>query len=161
MPGVVTGNDMDFVELAREIEERYRRYLRTTFYLRDPELRNSFDQALQEGRLSKGPYIEVTPAYRRGSPPQTLFPRILGNDVDAKVLSAVDGDRPLYAHQQEAIQRVTGGRNIVVATGTGSGKTECFLYPILLHLYREYLGGALTSPAGVRALVLYPMNALA
>jgi ATP-dependent helicase YprA (DUF1998 family) len=152
---------MDFIKLSAEIEERYRRYLRTTFYLRDPELRGSFDQALQAGRLAKGPYIEVAPAYRRGQEPQTLFPDIIGNTIDPKFLRAIDGDRFLYTHQEEAIRRITAGRNIVVATGTGSGKTECFLYPILLHLYREHLQGTLTTQPGIRALVLYPMNALA
>jgi len=47
-----------------------------------------------------------------------------------------------------------------VATGTGSGKTECFLLPIVNWLLREKEGGSLDQP-GVRALLLYPMNALA
>ena len=51
-------------------------------------------------------------------------------------------------------------RNIVVATGTASGKTESFLYPILFELYRQYLAGELEE-VGVRAMILYPMNALA
>ena len=55
--------------------------------------------------------------------------------------------------------RVAQGKNVVVATGTGSGKTEAFLYPILVHLYQEFQAGTLGS--GVRALILYPMNALA
>src|SRR5262245_4973817 len=152
---------MDFVRLSADIEERYRRYLRTTFYFRDPDLRASFDRALQEGRLSKGPYLEVTPAYRRGREPRILFPEAIGKPVDAGMLAALDGDRLLYAHQEDAVKRVAAGRNIVVATGTGSGKTECFLYPILLHLYREYVHGTLSNRAGIRALVLYPMNALA
>src|ERR1700751_5537077 len=76
-------------------------------------------------------------------------------------LRALDGDRALYSHQERAVQRVAAGRNILVATGTGSGKTECFLYPILLNLYREFEQGTLTARPGVRALVLYPMNALA
>jgi len=153
---------MDFIKLSAEIEGRYRRYLRTTFYLRDPDLRNSFDQALQAGTLSRGPYLEVTPAYRRGQELRTLFPKIVGRTIDPKFLEAIDGHRSLYAHQEEAIKRVAAGRNIVVATGTGSGKTECFLYPILLHLVDEYMqGGGLHSKQGVRALVLYPMNALA
>jgi ATP-dependent helicase YprA (DUF1998 family) len=152
---------MDFVKLSREIEERYRRYLKTTFHFRDPDLRRSFDQALQAGTLSKGPYLEVTPAYRRGVDPNTLFPEIVGSAIDPKFLTAIDGDRSLYAHQDEAIRRVAAGRNIVVATGTGSGKTECFLYPILLHLYREHMNGTLATRPGIRALVLYPMNALA
>jgi len=152
---------MDFVQLATEIEERYRRYLRTTFYMRDPELRTSFHQALREGRLSRGPFIEVTPAYRRGTKPQVLFPELLGDSIEESFLNGIDGDRPLYSHQEEAIRRVAAGRNVVIATGTGSGKTECFLYPILLHLYREFASSTLVNRAGVRALVLYPMNALA
>ena len=40
-------------------------------------------------------------------------------------------DRPLYAHQEQAIRKAAAGRNLVVATGTGSGKTESFLLPIL------------------------------
>ncbi len=51
-------------------------------------------------------------------------------------------------------------QNIVVATGTASGKTESFLYPILFELYKQYLTGELREP-GVRAMILYPMNALA
>jgi ATP-dependent helicase YprA (DUF1998 family) len=70
-------------------------------------------------------------------------------------------DRALHKHQEVAIRRaVTHQRNLVVATGTGSGKTECFLLPILNHFLREREAGTLGRP-GVRALLLYPMNALA
>jgi ATP-dependent helicase YprA (DUF1998 family) len=152
---------MDFVNLSAEIEDRYRRYLKTTFYFRDPDLRHSFDRALKAGTLSRGHYLEVTPAYRRGQEPKSLFPELVGSSVDPRFFAAIDGDRSLYAHQDDAIRRVAAGRNIVVATGTGSGKTECFLYPILLHLYREHISGTLATQPGIRALVSYPMNALA
>lgn len=148
-------------ELARVIEDRYRRYLRTTFYFRDPILRNSFDQALEsEGNLSKGPYLEATPVFKKGKTPRAFFQTLLGYLPDEGFLKAILADRDLYLHQEEAIRRVSQGRNVVVATGTGSGKTEAFLYPILLHLYREFRQGSLGPAGGVRALVLYPMNAL-
>lgn len=148
-------------ELARVIEDRYRRYLRTTFYFRDPILRNSFDQALEsEGNLSKGPYLEATPVFKKGKTPRALFQTLLGYLPDEGFLKAIQADRELYLHQEEAIRRVSQGRNVVVATGTGSGKTEAFLYPILLHLYREFRQGSLGHAEGVRALILYPMNAL-
>ena len=67
---------------------------------------------------------------------------------------------PLYDHQERAIRAVNSDQNIIVATGTASGKTESFLYPILFELYRQHLAGQLNEP-GVRALILYPMNALA
>lgn len=50
-------------------------------------------------------------------------------------------------------------KNLIVTTGTGSGKTECFIIPIINHLLREAEKGELSS--GVRAILIYPMNALA
>ncbi len=150
---------MNLIDLAHEIEERYRRYLKSTFYFKDPDLRASFEDALNSGHLSKGPFLEATPVFERGQRPRTLFQSLLGFQPDEGFLKAVQDGRPLYQHQEEAIQRVFGGNNVVVATGTGSGKTEAFLYPILIHLYQEFQVGKLCP--GVRALILYPMNALA
>ena len=109
--------------------------------------------------MAKGPYLEATPAYKQGQSPRQLFNRLLGTDPDEGFLRAVHGDRALYQHQEQAVQSVFSGENVTVATGTGSGKTEAFIYPILLHLYQEFQKGNLCP--GVRALVLYPMNALA
>ncbi len=150
---------MDLITLSQRIEERYRHYLKTTFYFKDPDLRASFEEALQSGYLSKGPYVEATPVFQRAQKPRDLFRNLLGFEPDEALLKAVQGDRPLYRHQEAAIQRAFEGRNVIVATGTGSGKTESFLYPILLHLYQEFQSGQLGP--GVRALILYPMNALA
>jgi len=150
---------MNPVALAHKVEETYRRYLRTTFYFKDPALRASFEDALRPGCLSKGPYLEATPMFKRGATPHRFFGSLLGFEPEPGFPKALQGERPLYLHQEEAIRRVVDNHNVVVATGTGSGKTECFLYPILLHLYREFQAGALCP--GVRALVLYPMNALA
>ena len=60
-------------------------------------------------------------------------------------------------HQQKAFERLIGddGRSTLVATGTGSGKTECFLYPILEYCYQH------RGERGIKALIIYPMNALA
>ncbi|MEW6244682.1 MAG: DEAD/DEAH box helicase [Bacillota bacterium] len=150
---------MNPLHLCELVESRYKRYLRTTFYFRDPVLRQSFEAALDSERLSKGPFLEGTPIFKKGKTPEELLRDLFGNRVERAFLDALKGDRPLYVHQEEAITRVNAMQNVVVATGTGSGKTEAFLYPILLHLYREYLEGSLGP--GVRALVLYPMNALA
>lgn len=141
------------------MEERYRRYLKTTFHFKDPALRASFERALSSGRLSRGPFLEATPVFKKGESPRALFERLLGIAPDDGFLEALHNDRPLYSHQAQAIEKAVGGRNVLVATGTGSGKTECFLYSILIHLYRQSMEGPLGP--GVRALVLYPMNALA
>ena len=143
---------MNPIELTRIVEEKYRRYLRTTFYFRDPVLRRSFEQALEKtGNLSNGPFIETTPNFKQGVTPRSLFRSILGFEPDDSFLKAIQGDRRLYIHQELAIRKVSAGRN-VVATGTGSGKTETFLFPILLHLYQEFQENNLDP--GVRALIL-------
>ena len=62
-----------------------------------------------------------------------------------------------YLHQKKSFERLTGedGRSTLIATGTGSGKTECFLYPVLEYCYRH------RGEKGIKALIIYPMNALA
>lgn len=147
------------LDLARALEDSYRQYLATTFYFRDPEFRQSFTTALAAGNVMKGPYIEATPVFQRTSSLTQLVTEVTDIRLDKGFRSAIEADRPLYRHQELAIRRLLAGENVVVATGTASGKTEAFLFPILLHLYREFLSESLRP--GVRALILYPMNALA
>src|SRR5690606_26521784 len=64
----------------------------------------------------------------------------------------------LYGHQEDAARAIHEGRTTLVSTGTGSGKTECFLYPIVSTCLRLRDEGA---PPGISAVIVYPMNALA
>jgi hypothetical protein len=151
----------DPLSTSTEIVEGYRRYLRSLLPLRDPQLASALDASIDTSPLlSKGPLLEATPAYATGATIRDLVaegvlePGFL--DLTGPELPA---DRPLYRHQEQAVRKVRAGRNIVVATGTGSGKTESFLLPILAHLAPEAAAGTLGP--GVRALLLYPMNALA
>lgn len=120
------------VKLSSEIEKRYRAYLKTSFYFRDPQLRQSFESVLDSGRLRRGPYLESTPVFQTGLTASALFNELLGSQIDAGLFAAIRGERPLYTHQERAVRAAFARENVVVATGTGSGKTESFLYPILL-----------------------------
>ena len=142
------------------IHTRYVNYLKTSFHFKDPNLRSSFEQALRDsGKLVKGPFEEPVKKYKEGISELNLVDRYFPNN--GKELSPLFEDRPLWIHQQRSIQSTfEEQRNVVVATGTASGKTESFLYPIFLSLYSQYCSGQLDEP-GVRALILYPMNALA
>jgi len=150
---------LDPIWLSQRISARYLSYLETTFYFRDPDLRKSFQECLRAGALTNGPFLEATPAFERTLTPRELLPSLLGFTPDPAFVKALHGDRRLFWHQEQAIRLANSRTNIIVATGTGSGKTEAFLYPILLSLYREHRMGTLGP--GVRALILYPMNALA
>lgn len=152
-----TINDID--NWMETINSRYENYLKTSFYFRDPHLRASFKRALEEqGALSKGPFPEPARSFKLGIN-EILLAKELFPDPDNLLPSLTE--RNLYVHQEKAIRTAHSDQNnVVVATGTASGKTESFLYPILFTLYQQYLNSELTEP-GVRALILYPMNALA
>jgi Lhr-like helicase len=148
-------------ELSERLTATFKRYLYTTNLVSDsePELRQTvFDELGQPNVFVRGPLVSTIPAYATVTPAATLLglsgtptlhPSLRGCDP-----GQFDLARPLYKHQVDAIEKVQRGRNVVIATGTGSGKTECFLLPILDDAARN-------PGAGVRAIVVYPMNALA
>lgn len=74
----------------------------------------------------------------------------------------IHGERKLYDHQYKALKDAFIDRkHIVVTTGTGSGKTECFLLPIISDLITESKNWETNRPRAMRAMILYPLNALA
>lgn len=153
---------LDPQRAADRIAGDYVRYLRSAFSPRDPRMRTDFEAQLADGRqLTKGPILQAQAPYATGaSVGQLIDEGVLGPRLRALAATGFGLDRPLYHHQEQAIRKVSAGRNLIVATGTGSGKTESFLLPILDSLAREIDAGTATQP-GVRALLLYPMNALA
>jgi DEAD/DEAH box helicase domain-containing protein len=112
-----------------------------------------------EGSVLSEPFIEGAFPWLphaggwEGLPEGLLHPRTL------EVLRQVS--RPPYQHQLEAWRHLCRDEpaSTIVSSGTGSGKTECFLTPILDRLVRQSGGGG-TKLEGVRALMLYPLNAL-
>lgn len=101
----------------------------------------------QRSNIFKGPYLSVPLPFRQGvSNDKPAFPWLPASFVP-------------HAHQADAFERLSGESacSTLVATGTGSGKTECFLYPILEHCRQQRAAGR----RGIKAIILYPMNALA
>ena len=153
-------SDFDVQKWPEKIRQRYENYLKTSFFFSDRQLWASFEEALSdEGSLLKGPYPEPHRGFTTGISARALAAECFPDSSTALLPALID--YPLYTHQKHAIHSThVDHRNVVVATGTASGKTESFLYPILFELYRQYLAGELEEP-GVRAMILYPMNALA
>jgi ATP-dependent helicase YprA (DUF1998 family) len=153
---------IDPLATTQAIRDAYQRYLHTLLEPRDPRLAAALDRAIEreitEG-VVKGPLLEASPPYATGATLRQLVDGGVLHPGFADLGAGVPLDRPLYRHQEAAIRKVAADRNLVVATGTGSGKTESFLLPILDTLITERAEGTLGS--GVRALLLYPMNALA
>ncbi len=149
---------------ADEIKKEYIGYINTTFHFRNQNLQKKLLYELDR-TVSNGPYVEIKDSFRSGKSIEEL--------IDSGLLSQLFRDleisklyppklpisRPLYLHQEKAIEKIVSGKNVVVSTGTGSGKTNCFLIPVINELLREKEKGQLND--GVRAIFIYPMNALA
>ncbi|MGW4638433.1 DEAD/DEAH box helicase [Sphaerisporangium sp. NPDC004334] len=152
---------LDALATSTLIIETYRRYLRSLLPVREPRIAAALAEEITGSpMLTKGPLLEATPPYQTGATLGELIDEgVLGPEFRMLTGPELPLDRPLYRHQENALRKATKGRNLVVATGTGSGKTESFLLPILGSLAAEQTCGELGP--GVRALLLYPMNALA
>ncbi len=151
---------LDPLAAGADIEAGYKRYLKTLLAPRDPALAAAFDRAVDEtSLLVKGPLLELTPPYAAGASLGALMDEGVLHPGFADFAETLALDRPLYRHQETAVRKAVAGRNLVVSTGTGSGKTESFVIPILNELAAQKAEGTLGP--GVRALLLYPMNALA
>lgn len=156
----------DPIKAAREIKASYIDYITTTFDLADPDYAKALRSELQrEGMVAKGPYLDIGGSYETGATLSRLMEEGKASPL-FRTLEPVPEkerelklERPLYSHQERALTLASAGENLVVTTGTGSGKTESFLLPILDHLLRQEERGELGP--GVRAIIIYPMNALA
>ncbi len=152
----------------RHMREALSSYIEATYHLSHPKLVGLRRKLLLKGGVAQVPYIESTPAYVG----DRKFASLALEDAIRNFLTNLASKEanhllfdPPYAHQADAIEATmrsdSGGTGIVVTTGTGSGKTESFLLPVLARLADEALHRPKNfSERAVRALLLYPMNAL-
>ena len=146
------------VHASAELTRKYYRYLKTIFRFQDADYQKQFEEQLSgSDTLAAGPYLDVTDSFEKG---KSLDELIADGTLSAGFRQlSMPLTRPMYLHQIHALEKIQQGHNLIVSTGTGSGKTESFLIPILDTLLREQEAGTLCP--GVRALLIYPMNALA
>ncbi len=146
------------IDASETITKKYKRYLRTVFEISDVDYAKQFDKELNtQDVFAKGPYLDVLDSFEKGKSLNELMDKGIISKFFAK--TGFPLERTLYSHQEEAILESIKGNNIVASTGNGSGKTESVLIPILAELSKEYELGILCPV--VRALMIYPMNALA
>ncbi len=135
------------------------RYQLTTYPFADERLHDQMRRLLnlEETRatpLLKGPYVSVSRSFRSGA----SIAQLVKEEVLHPHLANLSPYPEVYGHQETAIRAIAGGQTTLVSTGTGSGKTEAFLYPIISRCLTLRDKGA---PAGIIAVIVYPMNALA
>lgn len=142
---------------AQMIESEYRKYLEATLSIDDQKLNEQFYSKLKDTEIFKGPFLNFALPFKSNlSMKEAIEKNILSNEFFK--FSEINHNLKLYEHQLKSINQIKKGNSVVVTTGTGSGKTESFLYPILDDLLRDIKEGI--DYSGIRAIFLYPMNAL-
>jgi Lhr-like helicase len=149
---------MDVFDLDSAVVKDYERFARSFTQIRAEDIRSQVDALYATGRFWPEPLISINPHYERGANIQNLVAEQSLHPDTARVFR-IDGEAiTLYRHQAQAIAKATAGHSFVVTTGTGSGKSLCFFVPIIDAAIRARAAG---RQPRTRAIIIYPMNALA
>ncbi|MFY0576328.1 DEAD/DEAH box helicase [Cystobacter fuscus] len=145
------------IAVVDQVLEEYRSYLLTEFRARDPKLRRDLEEALERPLfLAQEAFFQAHRPFKNGAPWREL-------GLDARLASFMEQrsrSKRARLHQSESIRHLLSpaASPLVVTTGTGSGKTECFLLPVIQNAIED---AARFPRSGLTAILVYPMNALA
>jgi Lhr-like helicase len=150
-------------DFRNKLVAEYQNFTRSFSKIAAADIRQKVDAEYSDGRYWPEPLIQINPNYRRSTTVQQLAANgdlhsSCGELFKAKKPEGLPSDLFLYAHQMEALAKAGQGKSYVVTTGTGSGKSLSFFIPIIDRILRTKQ----TDPKPhTRAIVIYPMNALA
>lgn len=141
---------MNVFEVHRRIISDYERYIRSFIRIDDQEIRQTVDTELGKGKLWPEPLLQFNPAFKTAGKVADLAQSgVLHRDV-----GDIFTGYSLWQHQLDAIQLGAAGKDFVVTSGTGSGKSLTYIGTIFSHLLRN------PGAKGVVAVIVYPLNAL-
>lgn len=153
---------MDVFAFRNRIIADYLRYVSSFISISQPRLNEFVGECFKSGKLWPDPLIQLNPTFKPGKTVDELVNEgvlepgcgpIFRREKTAAVGSGED--LLLHQHQEDAIRKAREGRNYVLTTGTGSGKSLAYIVPIVDHVLRSGSG------RGIQAIIIYPMNALA
>lgn len=151
-------------EVHKYLKSELENYIKSQYFGKSPLLLSTVAGKLDdEGELYQQPYIESSPAYV--SVPNGIDNANIPEWMRTFFKKLADANLGVYTapfkHQINALETAIEGKDLFVATGTGSGKTECFMWPMMAKLTSEARNTPETwKQRGVRVVVMYPMNAL-
>ena len=149
---------MEAFGLDQTLRDGYASFSRSFSRIRAADLQREIDLAYAGGAFWPEPLLSINPQFLRGPSAQALAADGTILTQTAQVFRARTEDMPFHTHQGQAIVKATMEQNFVVTTGTGSGKSMCFFVPVIDRAIRLRLAG---QARATRAIIVYPMNALA
>ncbi|MBV4436321.1 DEAD/DEAH box helicase [Clostridium tyrobutyricum] len=157
-------SELGIRRVHEKLKERLANYIKAQYFAENDLLLEATKSMLnKKGVLFQEPFIEATQNYK------VELDGFKNADLDKDIKRYLDYliknnlgvfNAP-FSHQVKALEAFYHGKDMLVTTGTGSGKTECFLWPILTEMVRQAAADSNNwEQEGIRALILYPMNAL-
>jgi len=152
---------MDVFELREKLVADYSSFVQGFINIRSLEIRDVVNQEFENGLLWPDPLIQLSPFFQPGEDIDELINNGTLYPECAKIFRIKEHEKDLgrrlilHRHQAEAIKIADKGNDYVLTTGTGSGKSLSYLVPIVDHVLKSGSG------KGIKAIVVYPMNALA
>jgi len=141
---------MNVFETHQQIIAKYDQYIRSFVNIRDEGIRSQVEEELGQGKLWPEPLLQFNPSYEVAGAVKSLTgPGHLHPD-----LGDTFKDYFIYRHQAEAMELGMAGKDFVVTSGTGSGKSLTYMGTIFHHLLHQ------PEVEGVQAVIVYPLNAL-
>lgn len=149
---------LDIFALRDAVIDEYKHFATSFTTIYAPDIKAQVEAIYAEERYWPEPLIQINPSYKRTTDVKSLVARGALHPTCADVFQTKGTPLSLYKHQEQAIALAEAGESYVVTTGTGSGKSLCFFIPIV---HRVLVEKRKSGQARTRAIIIYPMNALA
>lgn len=146
---------MDVFRLRETVVADYAEYVQSFLAILDRHIRAFVDERLADGMLWPDPLLQLSPAYESAETVADLVAQGVLHNLCRQLFQVGGRSLRLHQHQRTAIDFAAQSLNYVVTTGTGSGKSLTYLLPVFDHVLRHH-----PEAGGVRAIIVYPMNAL-
>lgn len=140
----------NLMDLCFELTDKYEQYFKHKLqdnFINDKDI----DAIINNFDFRKEIIFSLNKEYKKG---KNIHDFCKKNGISSRIPSMINFHKSLYSHQEEAIKSILNDTCTVISTGTGSGKTESFLIPILDYCIKN-------PSKGIKAILIYPMNALA
>lgn len=141
---------MNIFQTHAQIVQDYGTYIRSFLLIADPKIRELVENELRQGKLWPEPLLQFNPSFAMAGSVDDL----IASSHLHPALSFIFKGYSLYRHQADAIRLGLEGRDFIVTSGTGSGKSLTYIGSIFHYLFNN------PDAAGVTGVVVYPMNAL-
>lgn len=157
---------MNIFDLRGQIVDDYATFLRGFLKIGDQRIREFVEAELARGVLWPEPWLSLNPGFASGGSVSSLVAEgVLHKECDRAFRKKTAQDplgQPLllHRHQREAVTAAQAGDNYVLVTGTGSGKSLAYILPIVDAVIKQKAKSP-NAPASIKAIIIYPMNALA